>query len=245
MEKFGSAEDLRRRLLINGLAAGLFAAVLPGRNVAAASESGAQSGKLAAGQSIYRISGTALVNGNEATLTSFIGPNDTIQTAKDSEIIFVVGTNVMILRGESHVELQGDRSDALSLLISGLRIISGKILSVSRNQRMSIKTPTAILGIRGTGVYIEADAELTYLCTCYGTVDVAASGDPASRDSVTSSHHDRPLYITAGAEPGNNIQPAGFKEHTDQELMLIETLVGRTTPFSLPANNEAPPRRSY
>jgi hypothetical protein len=243
MEKFGSAEDLRRRLLINGLAAGLFAAVLPGCNTAAASEPG----KLAAGQSIYRISGTTLVNGNEATLTSFIGPNDTIQTAKDSEIIFVVGTNAMILRGESHVELQGDRGDALSLLISGLRIISGKILAVSRNQRMNIKTPTAILGIRGTGVYIEADAELTYLCTCYGTVDVAASGDPASRDSVTSSHHDRPLYITAGAEPGNNIQPAGFKEHTDQELMLIETetLLGRTRPFSLPANNEAPPRRSY
>ena len=35
------------------------------------------------------------------------------------------------------------------------------------------------------------------------------------------------LNILAGGAPGTNIQRAALKNHTDQELMLIETLVGR------------------
>jgi hypothetical protein len=33
--------------------------------------------------------------------------------------------------------------------------------------------------------------------------------------------------------------------HTDQELMLIETLVGRTTPFVFSGTQYSAPRREY
>ena len=245
MERFGDAEDPRRRMLINALAAGLFTTLLPVRGAMANSLFGSPPSKLPAGQSIYRISGNATVNGKEATLGTPIGPNDTVQTGKNSEIVFVVGANAMILRGDSELELQGDKKDVASMVISGLRMLSGKLLSVSRSQGMSVKTKTATLGIRGTGIYVEADPELTYFCTCYGITDVVANDDPQSMDTVVATHHDKPLYITSGEQAGKNIQRAGFRDHTDQELMLIETLVGRTTPFVFPGDSYSAPRRTY
>ncbi|MBS0309300.1 MAG: FecR domain-containing protein [Proteobacteria bacterium] len=241
---FKDADDPRRRLLIQGLTAGLFSATAPG-SVLAQSLLGDRPGKLPPGRSIYRLSGQVSINNKTATLETFINPTDTIVTGKDSEIVFVVGGNAMILRSESRLELTGSKKDDAPAIISALRLLTGKVLSVSRNQPTTLRTPTATIGIRGTGWYMEADPELTYFCTCYGVTDVSAASDPTSKETVASSHHDRPLYITTGGQAGKNIQPAGFKNHTDQELMLIESLVGRTTPFIFPGNSYDAPRRSY
>ena len=237
-------DDPRRRLLIKALAAGLFSGVLPGRSALADSIFGSVPGKLPASQSIYRLTGSATVNGKEATLATLIGPNDTIRTGKNSEIVFVVGGQAMILRSDSQLILQG-KEEKSSMLISALRLLAGKLLSVSRNQGMRIQTTTAVLGIRGTGFYVESEPDLTYFCTCYGTSDVSASNDPASKETVVSQHHDKPLYILASAQAGQSIRPAEFKNHTDQELMLIETLVGRTPPFVFPVDDYSAPRRDY
>ena len=43
-------------------------------------------------------------------------------------------------------------------------------------------------------------------------------------------HHEAPRYVLAS---GQRIRPAPFINHSDLELMLIETLVGRVTPFPL------------
>ncbi|HEU0188987.1 MAG TPA: FecR domain-containing protein [Gallionella sp.] len=246
MKRLNEAEDPRRRLLIQALAAGLFSSGLPGANVLAASIFGSRPTRLPAGQSIYSISGQATVNVQEATLETRINPGDTVQTSKDSEIIFVVnGNHSMILRGGSHLVMEPAKDAAGSLLINGLRLLTGKLLSVSRNTQMRIITSTATIGIRGTGFYVESDPELTYFCTCYGITDIAASADPESKTTVESKHHDRPLYILKDAGQGKNISKAPMINHTDHELALIETLVGRTTPFVFDNDAYSTPRRDY
>lgn len=246
MKRMDEIEDPRRRLLIQALAAGLFSAALPGANALAGSIFGSRPTKLPAGQSIYRISGQATVNGQEATMETRINPGDTVQTAKDSEIIFVVGGNhSMILRGGSHLVLESAKSTSGSLLINGLRLLTGKLLSVSRNAPMRVSTATATIGIRGTGFYVESDPALTYICTCYGITDIAANTDPESKTTVESKHHDRPLYIAKDAGQGKNIRNAPMINHTDQELALIEALVGRTTPFVFESDAYSTPRRDY
>jgi hypothetical protein len=75
--------------------------------------------------------------------------------------------------------------------------------------------------------------------------DVTANDDPQSKDTVIAQHHDRPLYILSGQSAGRNIRRAGFVNHTDQELMLIETLVGRKPPFVFPKDDYSGPRRDY
>jgi len=255
MKRLDETEDPRRRLLIQALAAGLLSAGLPGVNALAAGIFGSRPTRLAAGQSIYRISGHATVNGKEAMPDTRIIPGDTVQTAKDSEIIFVVNSHAMILRDDSHLVIEtelkktaqkntGEKSPA-SLLITGLRILTGKLLSVSRDTPIRVTTATATLGIRGTGFYVESDPALTYFCTCYGTADVAAIADPGSKTTIESKHHDRPLYIASDAERGESVRNAPFINHTDQELALIEALVGRTTPFVFENDAYSAPRRDY
>ncbi len=239
-------EDPRRRWLVQALAAGLFAAGLHGRNALASGIFGSRPSKLPDGQSIYRIAGLATVNGRNATLETRINPGDTVQTAKNSEIIFVVnGGHAMMLRGDSRLLIESAQDSSGSLLVNGLRLLTGKLLSVSRNNPLRVTTATATIGIRGTGFYVEAEPELTYFCTCYGLTDIVASADPASQTSVESTHHDRPLYIVRDAESGKNIRNAPFINHTDQELTLIEALVGRSTPFVFENDAYSAPRREY
>jgi hypothetical protein len=257
-------DDPRRRVLIQALAAGLFAAGFPGSNALAFSLFGDRPKRLPPGQSIYRITGQATVNGKEATMETRIKPGDTVQTATGSELIFAVGTHAMILRSDSHLVLEAgpkppaqietaekkpeeksEDNNPFSMVINGLRMLTGKLLTVSRHSPMKVQTVTATIGIRGTGFYLEADSDLTYFCTCYGVTDVLASADPASTTTVVSYHHNRPLYITQGESQGKNIRNAPFINHTDQELTLIEALVGRTTPFIFPNDIYNAPRRDY
>ena len=245
MAGFEEKEDPRRLWLIKALAAGAFAAGFPAGNAWGQNIFGSRPAKLPPNQSIYRLSGDVTVNGAQANLGTRIGPSDSVKTGKDSEVIFVVGANAMILRSEGLLEMQQERSRAAGFVIAGLRMLTGRLLSVSRNQAMRLQTTTATIGIRGTGWYVEADPELTYFCTCYGVTDVSANSDPLSRDTVAARKHDKPLNITADAAQGGNIQRAGFKNHSDQELMLIETLVGRRVPFVFPGSNYTAPRRTY
>jgi len=245
MKSTDEVDDPRREFLIWALSTGLFSSLFPSSTAFAQSFFGSKPSKLPPGQSIYRINGEATVNGQAATLKTKVAPGDTIKTGKDSEIIFIVNSQSMILRSNSHLVLEAAQNDEASLVVKALRMLAGKLLMVSRDTPMRVETLTANIGIRGTGFYVEADPELTYFCTCYGRAEVQASADPESKVSVVATHHDRPLYIVKGEGRGNNIRNAPFVNHTDQELALIEALVGRSTPFVFSNDAYTAPRRNY
>ncbi len=224
----------QRRRLLQGLAVMLLTPLMPAVNVLAATFNPPP--KLPATQSVYRVSGRVWVNGNRVDMNTRIKPNDTVKTSQDGEIVFVVGDHAMLLRGGSHLVIQPqEKNEADSLLIGGLRLLAGKLLSVSRNKGMRIETPTATIGIRGTGVYLEAGPQRTYFCNCYGEVDVIANNDAQSNETVVSRHHDKPLYIYGHDQPGQCIHAVNQlarPNHTDEELMMAEALVGRVPPFT-------------
>ncbi len=211
----------------------MLTALLPASKVFAAIFTPPQ--KLPATQSVYRVTGHAWVNGKRVNANTRIVPGDTVKTAAGAELVFVVGDHAMLLRGGSHLVIERkDEKDIGSLLIGGLRLFAGKLLSVSRNKGLRITTPTATIGIRGTGVYLEAGAEKTYFCNCYGEVDVVANGDATSNETVVSKHHDKPLYIYGNGQPGQCIHDAdrlSRPNHSDEELIMAEALVGRAPPF--------------
>ena len=240
MNYFDKVDDPRRRWLIQALGAGLFSAASA---EALAQIFGSRPQKLPEGKSIYRLQGDVTVDDKPANLDTKITPRSTIVTPKNAEIVFVSGQQSYIQRGDSRVQLEAPQESGFA---AGLRLVTGALLSVfPRGTPMQLKTKTATVGIRGTGVYLEADPEQTYFCTCYGVADVVANDDPTSKDTVVAQHHDRPLYILSGQSSGKNIRRAGFVNHTDQELMLIETLVGRKPPFVFPKDDYSGPRRDY
>jgi hypothetical protein len=204
---------------------------------------GSAPSKLPAGKSVYRVNGQVLINGQSANTESKVGAGSTIQTGRNGEIVYAVGESAFILRADSQVVIETPPD---SVFVSGIKLLTGKLLSVFPSRRpVQLTTRIASIGIRGTGVYMESDPEQTYFCTCYGVADVSATNDPESKETIAAKHHDKPLYILGNEPKGKNIRPAPFVNHTDQELMLIETLVGRQPPFVFPKSDYTGPRRGY
>ncbi len=205
----------RRAVLAAGLAANL---AWLGRALAAE--------RIASG--IHSVAGDVRINGQPAARGAQVRPGDTVVAGPNGDVVFVVGRDAFLVRANSQVALMPG-SD--SSLLAGLRIVTGRILSVfSPGEVRRLESATATMGIRGTAVYVEAEPDRTYVCTCYGTVDIVSRDDPSSRETVTTTHHDQPRYVMASGAP-QMIMGAPVVNHTDAELILLEGLVGRTPPF--------------
>lgn len=246
MSQFNDSENPRRRLLLQALATGLLAGGAPAQQ-AIAGLFGNRPNPLPPGRSIYKLEGRVLVNNVLATLETRIGASDVVETGSDGSIVFVVGQDAMLMRSNSKLILtpeMGKQSFTQSV-VGNMRLLAGQLLTVFAKRRHTIETPTVVIGVRGTGVYLETNPQETYLCTCYGIVDLTAASDQTSRETIESKHHDKPRYISASGANGKRIRSAPFKNHTDQELMVIEEIVGRTPPFVFPADDYSAPRREY
>ena len=203
--------------------------------------------KLAENKSIFEIRGRVYVDGVKANIDTFIKANALIETKSNSYLIFKVGKDAHILRENSRMQLQG--SNAVE---AGLNLLTGKILSVfgerGSNKKHTLRTSTATIGIRGTGVYAESYEDSSYLCTCYGKTLIQANEDISGQDKqfeeIESSHHDAPRFILKNPEDNKLIIPAPVFNHTDEELILIEAIVGRESPISA-IQSYSSPRRGY
>jgi hypothetical protein len=171
---------------------------------------------------VSRVRGEAQVNGQPAKPGMAVRAGDRVSTGPGAEIVFVVDRDAMMLRQNS----------ALALAQSGFRLLSGAVLSVfGPKQRKELQTSTSTIGIRGTAVYVEAGAERTYVCTCYGEAVLEPAAEPAARETVRTTHHEQPRYIMARGAP-RLVMPAPMLNHSDAELELLESLVGRKPPFA-------------
>ena len=193
---------------------------------------------LAAGsveKGIHRIRGDVRVNGAPAKEGQDVRAGEVLTTGGASEAVFVAGKDAFLVREHSRIEVQGASG---SLLLTGLRIVSGAVLSVfSPGEAKTVRTPTATIGIRGTGAYVEALADRSYVCICYGEAEIASSMDASARETIRTSHHEQPRYVMGMGSP-QMLMGAPVINHTDIELGFLEGLVGRRPPFL-----DVPPER--
>jgi len=181
---------------------------------------------------IKRGRGEILVNGQPAPAGTPTSLGDRIETGPQGEALFVIGDNAFLLRESGRLDLTGKTA------LEGFTLHKGALLSVFGTGVKILRTPTATVGIRGTGVYLEARSDSTYACTCYGTADLAARENPAIRETVVTEHHDAPRIIRPH-DAGWRIEAAPVVNHTDAELILLESLVGREPPFVATGNLES------
>lgn len=220
-------ERQRREALATMLAGGALA--LAPVEAAQAFLFGSKPKKLADDRSIHSLDGEVLVNGRPATIETRIRAGDRVTTGGDGKIVFAVGGDSFLLRGNGDLEIGG-----ADFLVRSLRVLSGALLSVfakrDRLQPVGMRASTATIGIRGTGVYVEVEPRLTYVCTCYGLVSLAAAADPTDAETIETRNHDMPRYIDAAPRNGSRIRPAPVINHTNDELELLEAIVGRKVP---------------
>ena len=192
----------------------------------AAGASGYISELLAAGDlppGLHRVDGKVSVNGKEAKSGSQVNMGDKVSTGPGSSAVVVLKGDAMLLRADTIVEIQGS-----SGLMSDLIINAGRVLTVFSKKNVAVKAATATIGIRGTGAYVEVLPEEVYFCLCYGEAVIA--GPNMAEKTVVTKHHEQPLLLRQ-SDGTLRSEPGGFRNHTDDELVMLESLVGREPPF--------------
>ena len=226
-------DEKRRRFLLAALSGGLLVGGLGWNRSALAELLGQVPRRLPEGRSVFRLIGDVEINGRPADRETLIGPEDHIRTGAGAELVAVVGSDAFILRENTELNLSlGDRA------VQGLRLLTGALLTVfaerGDDSEVQVETVVAHIGVRGTGLYAESHPTRSYVCNCYGAIELAASDDRRHRESIVSRHHDAPRWVLAEPKNGQRIIPAPFINHSDMELILLEALVGRRVPFGAP-----------
>ncbi len=174
-----------------------------------------------------------LVNGQRASRETPIRAGDSVATGAGGYVMFALGADAFMLREKS--ELHIDRGRPESLLVTGLRLVTGALGAVFGKRasgQVNIVAPTVTAGIRGTGVYLEAHEQGTYFCSCFGTVDLQARANPSDRESIVASRHNNPRMILKQPKDGELFLPSTFQTHTDDEMDALEKAVGRRAPWA-------------
>lgn len=198
------------------------------------------------GKSIFKVEGKVYVDAKLANIDTIIKENSVVETrGPDSHIVFIVGKDAHLLRGNSILRLGKS-----SKLNEGLQLVTGKLLSAFGKRRDSERevlhqTTTATIGIRGTAVYTEAESDRTYICTCYGKTRLTANTDPSVYEDVKARYHDKPRYIYAEPQNGQLIAPAPIINHTNDELYLLEACQQRRLPRSFAADYDGGSNKPY
>jgi hypothetical protein len=174
-------------------------------------------------QGVRSAVGDVRVNGKPARPGDPVRPGDNVVVGKEALATFVVGQDAFLMRSSSHADLMGSGT-----AVAAVQLLTGALLSVFGGGEHRLSTATATVGIRGTGAYMEAEPQRTYFCLCYGRAEAGPSGS-ALREAYTTTHHESPKYIYGDGRK-DAIVRASVSNHTDAELILLESLVGREPP---------------
>lgn len=179
---------------------------------------------------IVELEGDATLNGTRLHPAHSVQTGDVVETGPQSRLVFVVGNAAFHVRQNSRLVVE--RGNSLNVA-SVLRLLTGAVVSVwGRGYPRRITTPTLTAGIRGTGVYTEIFANQgnrSYLCNCYGTVDLSTSAD--RRTSETEYH--QAFWADRRDESEVVLTPAKAINHTDEELEFLARLVNQRTAWQI------------
>ena len=214
-EDFGARRALLRRLLASG--------ALGAAGVSGWMSRALASGDLPATPGVNRLEGSVTVNGKPAKVGTPVSMGDRVATGAGSQAVIVLKGDAFLMRSQTVIEVQGREGVLASMLVT-----TGKVLSVFSKKPVAIKAATASIGIRGTGAYLEVEPKSVYFCLCYGEAVLESAGMEAR--TVKTTHHEQPLVLR---ENGGimRAEPGPFLNHSDDELILLESLVGREPPF--------------
>ena len=179
---------------------------------------------------INSLSGSVTVNGSPAKAGTPLKAGDKVSTANASTAVLVLGKDGFLLRDSTTVTFQ--ESKTKPGLVKSVLVTTGKILAVFAKRTdggLTVGVPHATVGIRGTGCYLEIHEGRSYFCLCYGEAGVDGVG-MAQTKIIKTTHHESPVWLD---DRGGvmKIEKAGFVNHNDDELIMLEKLHGRAPPF--------------
>jgi|GEM_PF-6617504 len=172
-----------------------------------------------------------IINGHWASKDTPVHFGDAVLTGKGGRITIKLDGNVFRLGQYSRLTLPAHEENIT------LNFFFGSLLAVFRHHdHKQIITKTAVLGVRGTGAYLDVGKEETYLCTCYGDIDFADASNLGNVARVHAHHHNA-IAFDHGSKNFFTMQP--LIGHATPQLVALEALADRLPPETCsPENNK-------
>jgi hypothetical protein len=180
--------------------------------------------------------GGVLVNRQRLTTWQWLQTGDEIITGPRATLTFFFADSAFHIRQNSLVVL--GRGASINQ-VGSLQLARGAVVSVwGRDSSGQIITPHVTANIwqeqsrAGCGVYTEimpnsSGSTQTYLCNCYGGLELVAG---ERREMLHSSHHSA-IWADPIIGRYGNIASADTLNHSDQEMEYLARLVGQRTPW--------------
>lgn len=174
------------------------------------------------------LEGEVSINGAIAQLRSVVSDNDIIKTGKNSycDVVFNKGnifhlepdTVIVIKMSETRFEI---KSGAMAAVFSRLKNI------LPKKKMLTLHTPSASAGIRGTVFYIRVeDQNNSYICTCNGTLEL----NSGTKSFWNTSKHHKAFRFTKEND-SIKVSSAGLLYHTDAEMDHLAGEINTTIPW--------------
>lgn len=249
MKKHFENYPVTRRTLLKGAAAtGLIAAAAPLSSLASFARVEAADVKSFA--VLQKLTGEVFINGKAAAEKDPISAGDSVRTGKNSTAwVLIQGTAITMIKHLSNVIISGalDKNGAPAGQGAALTIHTGAALNyIHANKKSpypySIKTPSVIAGVRGTTFFVEIfDETRTYVCDCFGNLELTSSAAPAVVKKLTTEHHTALLIGQEGSDEDALMKPAGLLHHTDEEIADMKQIFAATTGLKPLKEKQQPP----
>ena len=171
---------------------------------------------------IHELEGKVWVNGKLANLETEIHFGDQVMTGGLSHVVIKLDGSVYRIANSSKLTLPEGKENV------SLNFLYGAFLAVFRHDvHKTIHTRAAILGVRGTGLYLSDRGNETHLCACYGDIDFFDASNPENKRHIHAEYHHLASLDHKTGKFKTNLRMTG---HTDEDLFVLEELVGRTPP---------------
>ena len=178
---------------------------------------------------IFDLQGAVLVNGKIAEKDTTITFGDEIITGGHSRIGLRLDGNVYRLGSRSHLTLPEGTTNIT------FNFIFGSLLAVFRHDsHKTIHTTTGVLGVRGTGAYLQVGSEETYLCTCYGDIDFMDNENVQNAAHIHALYHNAITFTHSSRAFGLNQPLLG---HVSEDMQALEAQADRNCPLSFVPEN--------
>ena len=178
---------------------------------------------------IYDFKGPVLINGKLASKSSPITFGDEIITGSRGRISLRLDGNVYRVGNRSHLKLPETTKNFT------LNFFFGSVLAVFRSDTpKTIQTLTSVLGVRGTGLYLNVDSEQTFLCTCYGDIEFKDKENEGNVRHIHGEYHN----IVALNHQTRTFSTQAMKGHKTSDLFELEALANRTPPPTFTIEHE-------
>lgn len=147
---------------------------------------------------IVTVHGNVLYNGRPADTGLSLSEHDTLRNTGSEtsyvDVAFPEGHRIRFRNAHVEFESLGNK---LTLDLSQGKMFPAIQPDTSYRRNVKIKTPQAIMGIRGTKFLVEASQTETYTCVCEGAVTLQRRGfwdSGIGREIVVRSGYDFHLY---------------------------------------------------